>query len=197
METNRLTRKDWLRAALRALTDGGVKALNPDRLATALGVSRGSFYWHFADVKAFHRAVLEEWEGLAVDGPLERASIAGNYEAAASLQPLIQNAFTAPQALERAIFRWATSDAQADRAVKNVNSRRLRLLGEMFEATGGPRDAMRANARIAYSAYLGSILLDDGPPEQTMVDRLCELLDLRATSPDDAPLPMRNKTARL
>ncbi|RTL63482.1 MAG: TetR/AcrR family transcriptional regulator, partial [Hyphomicrobiales bacterium] len=65
MGDDRLARADWVKAGLKALAREGASALKADRLARELGVSRGSFYWHFADVDAFHRAVLEGWKTVA------------------------------------------------------------------------------------------------------------------------------------
>jgi AcrR family transcriptional regulator len=181
MDTRRLTRDDWLTAALKALAESGPDSLKPDRLARTLGVSRGSFYWHFADVTAFHHAIFERWELVAVDTPLDRSSASEGQSAEAALQRLIAIAFTAPSALERAVFRWAVSYPLATAAVKKVNARRLVLLETMFAATGQHREAMATNARILYWAYLGRVLLDDEVPDDRAVDQISELFGLGRT----------------
>src|SRR6201992_2422755 len=64
---DQLSAKDWLDQGLRALAKHGFTALKAEPLAKAMGVSRGSFYWHFADAGAFHRANLEHWRDVAVE----------------------------------------------------------------------------------------------------------------------------------
>ena len=59
--TPRLTREDWLLQALEVLAAQGPAKLNIQSLCQALGVSRGSFYWHFADRAEFIAALLELW----------------------------------------------------------------------------------------------------------------------------------------
>src|SRR5213080_4575890 len=59
--TEQLSAKDWLDQGLKTLSERGFTALKAEPLAKALGVSRGSFYWHFADVGAFHTAILKHW----------------------------------------------------------------------------------------------------------------------------------------
>jgi len=44
-----LGQDDWLRAARLALLRGGVEAVRVEKLARDLGVTKGSFYWHFKD----------------------------------------------------------------------------------------------------------------------------------------------------
>ena len=51
----------WVEQGLKALATNGFTALKADPLAKLLGVSRGSFYWHFRDVDAFRAAVLARW----------------------------------------------------------------------------------------------------------------------------------------
>ena len=58
----RLTRARWLEEGLTVLQEDGPAALAADRMAKRLGVSRGSFYWHFANAMDFAAAVLAEWE---------------------------------------------------------------------------------------------------------------------------------------
>src|SRR6266700_2891912 len=75
--TSQLTAQDWLELGLKVLAKNGFTALKADLLAKAMGVSRGSFYWHFADVGAFHAAILNHWREVAAE------AIIRNVEAAA------------------------------------------------------------------------------------------------------------------
>ncbi len=60
--TPQLSRRDWVVAALAALSQGGVAAVKVDRLATRLKVTRGSFYWHFKAHADLLGAMLDFWE---------------------------------------------------------------------------------------------------------------------------------------
>ena len=53
----RLAVDDWIQAGFALLADGGPNALRIDRLCERLGVTKGSFYWHFTDLRGLpHRA---------------------------------------------------------------------------------------------------------------------------------------------
>jgi AcrR family transcriptional regulator len=58
----RLKREDWLQAAFNAIVEGGVENLKILLLAESLGVTRGSFYWHFADHAELLKATLAGWK---------------------------------------------------------------------------------------------------------------------------------------
>ena len=64
---DQLSAKDWLNQGLKTLAESGFTALKAEPLAKAMGVSRGSFYWHFADVEAFHAEVLRYWRDIAAE----------------------------------------------------------------------------------------------------------------------------------
>ena len=61
-EAVRLTREDWLQAAFNAVVEGGVEHLKVLTLADTLKVTRGSFYWHFADHAELVQATLARWK---------------------------------------------------------------------------------------------------------------------------------------
>ena len=63
--TTQLSRKDWLDEALRALETEGIGGVRILRLATRLGVTRGSFYWHFENRDELLHALLEHWVELS------------------------------------------------------------------------------------------------------------------------------------
>ena len=78
VETSKLTRDDWLDAAFQAVVDGSFDQVRVLVLADALGVTRGSFYWHFADHAELVSALIARWR--------ER-EMAANQEMAKQLSP--------------------------------------------------------------------------------------------------------------
>lgn len=57
----RLNRDDWLDAAFAAAVEHGFDGVRVLVLADTLGVTRGSFYWHFKDHAELIAALLERW----------------------------------------------------------------------------------------------------------------------------------------
>src|SRR4051812_22016420 len=58
----RLGAGEWEAAALAALSESGPAGVAVEALARRLGVTKGSFYWHFEDRDALLRAALVAWE---------------------------------------------------------------------------------------------------------------------------------------
>jgi AcrR family transcriptional regulator len=155
---DQLSARDWLNQGLRTLAQDGFTALKAEPLAKAMGVSRGSFYWHFADVEAFHAAILRLWRDVAAE------RIIADVEAAAgkdnALQLLLQRVFGERRALENAVRRWAVVDPAARAAVQAIDKRRLDYVGGLLRDSGFSRDVARARAQILYWSYLGFALSD-------------------------------------
>jgi len=83
----RTPRGAWVHAALQALAAGGPDAVRVEALAVSLGVSKGGFYWHFADRQALLEEMLDTWEKTGTEDIIARvASHPG--DARAKLQKL-------------------------------------------------------------------------------------------------------------
>src|ERR1043166_4775571 len=57
----RLDGEAWIAAAFDALADRGIDAVRVEPLAKSLAITKGSFYWHFADRRALIDAMLAAW----------------------------------------------------------------------------------------------------------------------------------------
>src|SRR6187200_2081714 len=62
LDKPRLSADDWARAALDVIAEQGLAAVAVEPLARRLGVTKGSFYWHFPSREALLVAALERWE---------------------------------------------------------------------------------------------------------------------------------------
>src|SRR3712207_2993547 len=58
----KLSRDDWAAAALDAIAEGDVGAVRVEVLAARMGVSKGSFYWHYSDRAELVEAAVRLWE---------------------------------------------------------------------------------------------------------------------------------------
>ena len=169
---NPLTATDWINAALRALRRGGVQAVRAEAIARDLKVSKGSFYWHFKDVKALKEAMLRHWSQHATEDVIGRVDASGD-SGAGRLRRLVELATSpGPQdeaAVEQAIRDWSRHEPAAADAVREVDQRRCAYVAALFVATGmGPRDSA-VSAELLYGGliglgYLGAARITDRRP---------------------------------
>jgi AcrR family transcriptional regulator len=182
--SERLGPDDWVNAGLRALARAGFTALKADSLANGLGVSRGSFYWHFADVSAFHAAVLRRWREVALENIVaELDGTSGD-----RLQALIERALSTRSNLESAVRAWASADPKVRAAVEVVDAERVRYLANLLIETGLDPAVAAGRARVLNWAYLGRSLSPESTGDvQTMVEDLSQLMRTRSRKKSSSP----------
>jgi AcrR family transcriptional regulator len=177
---DQLSAQDWVDQGLRTLARDGFTALKADPLAKVMGVSRGSFYWHFADIAAYHAAVLARWREVALDNIIADMEQAPPQDT--PLRRLLRRVFAAKPALEVAVRSWAAHDAAARRAVQAVDRRRLGYVADLLIAAGVPAAAAQTRAQILYWAFLGFALSEKaapGEPPAALIDELVRMAGVR------------------
>jgi AcrR family transcriptional regulator len=132
----RLNRSDWLQAALDTLCDVGIAGVTIERVASVLGVTRGSFYHHFADREELLRELLELWkQRWTVEIRQEVMSL--QLDPSNALLVLVRTIRRRRGASYDVYFRaWALHDPLARKVVKRVDEIRLGYIRELFEALG-------------------------------------------------------------
>src|SRR6266480_3601090 len=159
--TDQLSAKDWLDQGLKTLAERGFTALKAEPLAKAMGVSRGSFYWHFADIGAFHAAILSRWREVATEQII--AGVEAAKDGAKGEDPLavlLKLTFGSRLVLEKAVRSWAANDARARAAVVAVDRRRLDYIESLLKQAGLAEEVARARAQILFWAFFGFALSD-------------------------------------
>ena len=174
--TEQLSADDWISQGLKALARNGFTALKADPLAKTMGVSRGSFYWHFTDLGAFHAAVLKRWREIAAE------QIIADVEADSDepLKALLRRTFGARRELERAVRNWVAFDAAAQAAVRAIDRRRLDYIEALLEKRGLAPGVATARAQILYWTFLGFALSSAPAPSARLQPLLDEILRMVA-----------------
>lgn len=155
---NRLSADDWAQAALNMIAEQGVSAVAVEPLARRLGVTKGSFYWHFPSRDALLQAALERWESI------EQERVFGSLETVPD-----------PRARLRALFQLVAHEVQPHiiysellkaldhpavrPVIDRISQRRMEYLMASFRQAGMGRVDAQHRARLAYAAYVGFLQL--------------------------------------
>ncbi len=164
----RLTKGDWISAAINAVEHGGIAAIAVEPIAAVLGTTKGSFYWHFANRDELVAAVMGQWEELATNAVIANVAEVANPKD--RLRQLLQVVFghEREDRIEARIV-LAPFDERVSPTVERVTNLRVEFLVTLFRGLGFSRSTAAKRARIAYAAYLGNLrlVLDDGPKTST------------------------------
>jgi AcrR family transcriptional regulator len=178
----RTPRTSWIEEGLRALGIGGPDAVRVEKLAEALGVTKGGFYWHFDDRGALLEELLDTWEHTLVDAVIERVEAGGGdgrdklrrlfaLAAADETRPLLR--------AELAIRDWARRDAGVAERLRRVDNRRMDYLRGLFSAFCPDADEVEARALMVMALFVGSHFVaadHGGRSRREVADRALERL---------------------
>lgn len=151
---DRLSKADWVRHGLEILARDGVSSIKADRMARDLNVSRGSFYWHFADISAFHWALLDAWEETTTTQVIEETDPAAGITA---LRELIERSLADERRLDRAVRAWAVQSEEAAVRVAKVDARRVDHIRALLGSCGLEPNPAEQRSQFLYWSYLGRV----------------------------------------
>ena len=181
----------WLTAAYEMLIDKGVDGVKIMPLATALNLSRTSFYWFFKDRKQLLSALLDRWEATTT-APLIAATDA--YAATKSEAMLnVLATFIGPDGLdarlEYAVRNWAQQDADTMARVQAADAARLRALRALLERWGHTPDDADVRARTIYLVQIGYISMQSDEDISLRISRVPSYVEIYTdTRPTDGEM---------
>jgi AcrR family transcriptional regulator len=151
-ERPQLNREDWLRETLKVLQQRGVGGVKIVAIAARMGVTSGSFYWHFKDLRDLVGCLLEYWEqdltDALVDGVRNWSGPPENRILNLMLQVIEKDAAV----YDPAISVWARNDPAARRVFARTLRKRFDFAAWMFRQSGfsDRQAAIRGRLLVAY-----------------------------------------------
>lgn len=175
--SNRRTVDDWIQAGYSLLADEGLQSLKIDRLCERLGVTKGSFYWHFTDMAGYRTALIDSWgsqrgeehrvySDIRDRPPRERLS-------------MMMHALISPRhwRLACTMREWARSDPHVAHGVQSSDRLVLRAVQQAFADLGFSAAEAELRARTTFAAGIGFLHLAGSKPKPLNATQLERFLD--------------------
>lgn len=168
-----LRRESWIEEAVRTLTDGGVDAVQITRLARRLGVTRGSFYWHFENREALLDALLAEWRARNTDVMLEALAAAETLEdGILALFAIWVDHRRFDPALDQAVRDWARRSDAVRSVVAREDDARVAAVAAFYERLGYATTEAFVRARVLYFTQVSYYALGISEPMERRLSYL-------------------------
>lgn len=149
----RKSKRDWLEEGVRALAEFGADHLTIDALTGRMGVTKGSFYHHFASYEAFVEALLAFWEE---EGALNIIQYLERYPTPADKLTRLLEITTASYYAEEVAFRaWALRDERVKAMQTRLDAARVAYLKALCRALVAAPDRADRMAELLYLTYVG------------------------------------------
>lgn len=163
----RLSRSDWLEAALIILHDDGINAVTVDALANHLCITRGSFYHHFKDRNDLAEELLNYWKlkwTVEIRDDVSALGLDGR-QSLTALGNLIKHRQAA--GYDTAVRAWAIHDEQAREIVGEADRIRLDFIRSQFEIIGFKGLDLENRSRLFLYYAMTEPAFFDPPDEKT------------------------------
>jgi AcrR family transcriptional regulator len=164
----RAPRERWINAGLRALAEGGPHAVRVEVLASSIGVTKGSFYSHFANRARLLTEMLEEWERRCTDDVLARVE-AGGGDATTRIKNAGNLTFSDDLLpVDLAVRAWSRHDTSVAARLRRVDNARMEFLREEFGEFLTDAEEIEARSTLAFTLAIGRYFLatDHGTRER-------------------------------
>jgi len=156
-DTKRLEKNDWIKAASEVLSCQGIDNVKVGPIAKILGVTRGSFYWHFNKRQDLLDAVLSEWESKSTIKVIETLEHS-NKSPIMRLHDLMTLAFTLAESnfsFEKSIRNWALTDCSVKDKLQLVDEQRICYLQQLLIEANVSKADSTLFARQIYFCWSG------------------------------------------
>jgi len=152
---SRVSVDDWVELGLALLAEEGLSGIKIDRLCARMGVTKGSFYWHFTDLDAYLAALSGRWSDM-------RESARASFRELANLEPRerlrgMMEVLADPRqwTLERAVREWARTEPRVAERVRESDRWVKRDVLKAFRDAGFADADAEVRARGLFYASVG------------------------------------------
>ena len=167
-DRKQLQRVDWLQKALDIFVSEGIDAVRITALADSLGVTRGSFYWHFRNREKLIDALVSYWKSK------NTPALINSFDSAEDLSEGILRYFETcvdstqfDSRLDLAIREWARRSDQIRNQIDQEDELRIASIQNFFMRFQFKMPQALIRARVLYYAQIGFYALEVQEPLTT------------------------------
>ena len=176
-----LTREDWISGAWDMLGEAGLEGVRVEPLAKNLGVTKGSFYWHFKDRQELLDALLDRW--FAIWDDQMSPDIDGNGTAADRIWALIESVIRRTTRSQTISLRLLShKDPDVALRIEERDAQRLAFLMQRLREIGFSHEEARVRGQLYQAIMTGEFLRSGGFPLDERLARAQEYHLLLSTN---------------
>ena len=137
----RLSKEAWLEKSLSILSQEGEKKLTIDHLVKEMGVTKGSFYWHFKNRSEYINSLVDYWAVKHSENLTQAlAPISDPEDQLLKLMQLLTE--HDHSRYDISIMNWGLNEPIAREKMQDMFNFRLHFVRSLFEKMGFEDDAL-------------------------------------------------------
>ena len=141
------------------MCEGGIDKIRVAPLAADIGVTTGSFYWHFKNRGELLNALLEFWEREMTDAAIASANtFSGRPEERIFfvMKNVVENRLAR---YDLAVWHWAQSDGKAKKVFGRALNKRFAFAARLFSEAGFSKRQAEARGRMMVLYMMSELTL--------------------------------------
>lgn len=149
------TEGQWLEIGMERFAEGGAEQLVVEKLASALGSSKSSFYWYFGDRSVFIDRIVDAWRERATEQVMRHADAQASADQ--QIDSLLRQMFSVTRKGDFLFYlrRLSRTEAKYREALEEIEQSRLRFAARLFVDAGMSEHRASEVAWLLYHYYLG------------------------------------------
>ena len=177
LAVDKQSKQSWLNAALKALASGGIDKVRVESLAKNLGVTKGSFYWHFKDREQFLDELLNFWAEQSTQTVIANPDYPTDSKARvkAVAEDIVRHDLGK---MDPHIRSWTQYDKRRARVVAKIDKVRFEFLRDLFLVAGFSMSGSDLRAQSLYRYVLGEQFISVRESMSQRLERMQAHVDL-------------------
>jgi AcrR family transcriptional regulator len=155
----RVTKDQWLAAALELFTQGGEPAVNIEQLAREVGVAKAGFYWHFKNRADVLKQLLDFWAHEYTEVVTENTllqELPPREKLFVTMQMIHDDNLAG---MDMHFHVWAMKDTQVAKKVRAVIDKRVKFVKSIFAEAGFTGDELEMRTRLCVAHESNELLM--------------------------------------
>jgi AcrR family transcriptional regulator len=172
-----LTKEQWAQAGLGYLKEKGSSDLSIVKLSQKLGVTRGSFYYHFKGLNDLIDAMVATWEENVINKGFQQ-TLVDSKDPKQEVKNLIEYVTHLTDRLDLVFRQWAPTNSHVKKHMERLDTKRLKTLEGLFQRLAQNKKKGSVLSRIAFFGYIGCLHSYPVPSAQQQRESALEVLEM-------------------
>lgn len=174
---SRLSKEDWINAALEYLSEKGSVGISVVKIAERLQVTRGSFYYHFKNLNDMIDEMVQRWEETIIDKGFNEARTQ-SASADEEVRNLIDFVSRLTDKQDLMFRQWAPHNEHVRQHMERLDQKRLGIMTEVFQRLARNEEKGASFAKIAFYGYIGCLNSYPRPSAKKQKEVALEIFNL-------------------
>lgn len=148
-------KEDWIELGFKLFAQGGISAINVEKMSSKLKCNKSSFYWHFKSKEEFVDEIIKYWIREDTEAIIEVSNKGTSSKERFTL--LIEEAFKEDPTIDFIFYlkRYAQRRPGVELIIDDIDAKRMEFVQQIFMELGLPDEEAKIKSALFYKYLIG------------------------------------------